>query len=135
MGSTLLVAGYLGDSSVNSLDYVKLREESLFGIASVGPGSRCLYKTGDFARRLKSGELVFLGRKDRPLNVNGQRISLDEIENILREHHNVIDAAVILRGPGEDPILEAYIVTKEKDGDSQVSNSIRSWMVKKFPLQ
>ncbi|WOH14527.1 hypothetical protein DCAR_0934046 [Daucus carota subsp. sativus] len=128
-----IACGYLGDSTINLLDYVKLGEESLFDISSVGLESRYFYKTGDFARRLKSGDLVFLGRKDRLVKVNGHRISLEEIENILREHHNVIDAAVILREPGEDPILEAYIVTKEKDGDFQVSNSIRSWMVKKVP--
>lgn len=130
-----IACGYLGESSRNSLEYAKVREESLFGVTHVGPGSRYFYKTGDFSRRLKSGDLIFLGRKDRLVKVNGQRISLEEIENILREHHNVIDAAVILREPsGEGPLLEGYIVTKEKDWHFQVSSSIRNWMVKKVPL-
>lgn len=129
-----IACGYMGDSSMNSLESVKLREESCFGITNVGSGSRYFYKTGDFARRLKSGDLVFIGRKDRLVKVNGQRISLEEIENILREHFNVIDAAVILQEPsGEGPLLEAYIVTKEKDGHFQVSSSIRIWMLKKVP--
>ncbi|KAK1401403.1 putative acyl-activating enzyme 19 [Heracleum sosnowskyi] len=130
-----IASGYMGDSSLNSMDYVKVSEESIFGITTVGSGSRYFYKTGDFARRLKSGDLVFIGRKDRLVKVNGQRISLEEIENILREHRDVIDAAVILREPsGEGPLLEGYIVTKEKDGHLQISSSIRNWMAKKVPL-
>lgn len=130
-----IACGYMGDSSMNSLEYVEVREESFFGITNVDSGSRYFYKTGDFARRLKGGDLVFIGRKDRLVKVNGQRISLEEIENILREHRNVIDAAVILREPsGEGPLLEGYIVTKEKVGHFQVSRSIRNWMVKKVPL-
>lgn len=129
-----IACGYLDDSCVNSPKYVKLREESLFGITNVGPGSRYFYKTGDFARRLKSGDFVFLGRKDRLVKVNGQRISLEEIENTLREHYNVIDAAVILREPSrEGPLLEGYIVTREKDEHFQVSSSIRTWLVEKVP--
>jgi acyl-CoA synthetase len=31
------------------------------------------YRTGDFARRLKTGELIFLGRKDRIVKIYGQR--------------------------------------------------------------
>lgn len=130
-----VACGYMGDSYMNSMEYVKVREESFFGITNVGSGSRYFYKTGDFARRLKSGDLVFTGRKDRLVKVNGQRISLEEIENVLREHFNVIDAAVILREPSrEDPLLEAYIVTKEKDEHFQFSSSIRNWMVIKVPL-
>ncbi|KAL8155186.1 putative acyl-activating enzyme 19 isoform X2 [Apium graveolens] len=130
-----IACGYMGDSSMNSLEYVKVRDESCFGLSNVGSGSRYLYKTGDFARRLKSGDLVFIGRKDRLVKVNGQRISLEEIENILREHCSVIDAAVILREPsGEGPLLEAYIVTEDNDGHFQVSSSLRNWMVKKVPL-
>ncbi|KAL0346453.1 UNVERIFIED_CONTAM: putative acyl-activating enzyme 19, partial [Sesamum calycinum] len=62
-----------------------------------GCGVQHYFKTGDFARKLSSGDLVFLGRKDRTLKVNGQRIALEEIESAFQDHPDVVDAAVLSR--------------------------------------
>jgi len=66
-------------------------------MTSICPGNDEIlahYKTGDFARRLKTGQLIFLGRKDRTFKTYGQRFSLEEVESILTEHPDVNDAAV-----------------------------------------
>lgn len=106
------------------------------------------YRTGDFAKRLQSGDLVFLGRRDRIIKVNGQRVALEEIESTLREHPEVSDAAVTFHAThGVPSHLEAYIVWKiigdaqeehKSDTDGQyliedLITSIRNWLVRKLP--
>ena len=56
-------------------------ERSMYRDAS---GSR-FYRTGDFVRHNAQGELIFLGRRDRQVKVQGRRIQLDEIEFDLAE--------------------------------------------------
>jgi amino acid adenylation domain-containing protein len=59
------------------------------------PGGR-MYKTGDLARSLANGDLLFIGRADHQLKIRGYRIEPDGIETLLREHPLVQDAVVIL---------------------------------------
>ncbi len=40
-----------------------------------------LYKTGDLARKLPSGKIELIGRKDRQIKIRGNRVELSEIEN------------------------------------------------------
>uniref|UniRef100_A0A8R7UXH6 4-coumarate--CoA ligase n=1 Tax=Triticum urartu TaxID=4572 RepID=A0A8R7UXH6_TRIUA len=115
------------------------------GMADEGSESSTYYKTGDYARRLKAGELVFLGRKDRTVKNYGQRYSLEEVESILKEHPAVSDAAVTFQSKGS-PDYNAYLVFKNKDeivkdslqyrevnSSQDIMASIRSWLIKKVP--
>ncbi|XP_050280846.1 putative acyl-activating enzyme 19 isoform X3 [Quercus robur] len=127
-------SGYFSDSTHSFLDSVKLPQNSICN-GSIGHGNQFCFRTGDFARRLQSGDLVFLGRKDRTVKVNGHRIALEEIEDVLRGHPEVVDAAVILsKGQGELVVLEAFIVLREEISSETFRSSIRSWMVDKLPL-
>ncbi|HYM78066.1 MAG TPA: amino acid adenylation domain-containing protein [Candidatus Dormibacteraeota bacterium] len=58
------------------------------------PGGR-LYRTGDLAWRRPDSELVFMGRRDDQLKINGQRIEPGEIEAALRRIAGVNSAAVV----------------------------------------
>ena len=62
------------------------------------PGER-LYRTGDRARRNRSGQLEFLGRNDRQTKWRGFRIELDEVEHVLTALPGIRAAAVELVDP------------------------------------
>lgn len=136
VGGLCVSNGYFSESMAMSFDYVKVHKSFICNCSVDDCGSQIYYKTGDFARRLQCGDLVFLGRIDRTIKLNGQRMALEEIENTLRGHPDVVDAAVISReGPGELLHLEAFLLLKEKDKSGDfVKSSIRSWMVGKVPL-
>jgi amino acid adenylation domain-containing protein/FkbM family methyltransferase len=74
------------------------------------PGER-MYRSGDAARLLPGGELIYLGRLDEQVQVRGYRVELGEIQNHLRQHTAVAEAAVIaLPGRAEMTEIVAYVV-------------------------
>lgn len=93
------------------------------------------FKTGDVAKQLQSGDLVFLGREDRIIKMNGQRVSLDEIENVLREHPCIRDAAVVCkRIDQETSHVVAHLVLNQKEDCSKTFKSLlKRWIDDKLP--
>jgi fengycin family lipopeptide synthetase B len=70
-----------------------------------------IYRSGDLARLLKNGEVVYLDRIDHQVKIRGFRIELGEIEARLLEHPEVRVAVVIVRGDSSgDKRLVAYVV-------------------------
>ncbi|XP_052171471.1 putative acyl-activating enzyme 19 [Diospyros lotus] len=128
VGGLCLATGYYCHSSAVHQDFVKLPRDSSFGFF------QRYYKTGDFARRLQSGDLVVQGRKDRTVKVNGQRVALEEIESTLRVYPDVADAAVISCS-GQGTLLVAFLAMREKSACNEIlRSSIRSWLLDKLPL-
>ena len=56
-----------------------------------------MYKTGDLMCWTKDGELEFHGRKDYMVKVNGFRVELGEIENVMSKHEALMDVACVLK--------------------------------------
>lgn len=65
-----------------------------------------MYASGDLARIDEAGNLVYLGRSDHQVKVNGYRVELGEIENVLIAHPEVRECVVdtLVR---RDPFLSA----------------------------
>ncbi len=60
------------------------------------------YRTGDLVRRHPSGNLIVEGRKKDLINRGGEKISAEEIENLMLSHPAVLHAAVVAM---PDPVL------------------------------
>ena len=79
---------------------------------SATPGAR-LYRSGDLARLLPSGDIEYLGRIDFQVKVRGFRIELGEIEGVLGRHEAVREKIALTRGSGADQQLLAFVVAAE----------------------
>lgn len=79
-----LAAGYLGNPQLTDQKFIKLPELC----------AERIYATGDLGFVDMAGELVFTGRKDRQIKINGFRVEPAEIEAILNRHKAVKSAAV-----------------------------------------
>lgn len=73
-----------------------------------------LYRSGDFARYQRNGEIVFNGREDKQVKIRGFRIELSEIENALVQLPTVKDACVIVTGQEKAARIYAYIVPQNQ---------------------
>ncbi|KAK4074024.1 hypothetical protein Trihar35433_3498 [Trichoderma harzianum] len=69
-GNTL-ARGYLGDEAKTAAMFVNI---------SIGLDTRRVFKTGDLVRQTEGGDIIFVGRKDTQIKMQGQRFELAEIE-------------------------------------------------------
>ena len=71
------------------------------------------YRTGDLVRRHPSGTIVVEGRKKDLINRGGEKISAEEIENLILAHPAVLNVAVVAM---PDPVLGeracAFVIPK-----------------------
>jgi amino acid adenylation domain-containing protein len=76
-----------------------------------GEAGARLYRSGDLARWLPTGEIDYLGRLDQQVKLHGLRIELGEIEAVLFQHESVTATAVILDTEiaGKEQLV-AYVV-------------------------
>ena len=103
IGGDGLARGYLHKPDVTA-------EKFIPDPFSSTPGAR-LYKTGDLSRRLKNGQIEFIGRRDHQIKIRGHRIELGEIDSVLAQHTAVQDVVVLARPDARgDQSLVAYIV-------------------------
>lgn len=91
-----------------------------------------MYRTGDRAR-WKNGELECLGRDDDQVKLRGFRIELGELEEVLRGHPAVVNAASAVRelSPGNRVLVSYY----QRNPEVSLSESeIRAWLAERLPV-
>jgi len=89
-----------------------------------------MYKTGDLARYLPNGNIIFLGRNDHQVKIRGFRIELGEIETRLVDHPLVDKAAVVTIGEGSHKKLVGYVVANP---DDNLVNTLRLHLISCLP--
>jgi aspartate racemase len=95
------------------------------------PGAR-MYKTGDLARYLPTGEIEFAGRTDDQVKIRGYRVELEEIEAVLGKHPGVHENVILAReNASGEKTLVAYLVPSQ----SQVptASELRTYLKQKLP--
>ncbi|WP_293079736.1 AMP-binding protein [Okeania sp. SIO3B5] len=71
-----------------------------------------VFRTGDLAYKGSQGELYLKGRRDLQVKIRGNRVELEEIEQVLNNHEEVIQAIVVVFPHQKEPILTAYVVPR-----------------------
>ncbi|WP_212004500.1 non-ribosomal peptide synthetase [Chitinophaga sp. HK235] len=93
---------------------------------SADPDAR-IYKTGDMARWLPDGNILFMGRTDDQVKIRGYRTEPGEIERVLQESGMVVQGIVMPRKDSTgNKYLAAYLVMKEGFTREQVLTMLRS---------
>ena len=85
-------------------------------------------KTGDMAKRDTDGFYYIVGRKTRFLKIFGNRVNLDEIEQLLRSAFEGFDYACV----GVDDKMKIYIANAKKTDEEYSSLSVLSKDIIKF---
>lgn len=111
--------GYVNTPSENALRFSTLNVD--------GKPVR-IYKTGDIGIVSASGELSFLGRRDSQHKVNGHRVELLAIEQIVQQTPGVHCAAVYLDtlASGEKQICACYVAEANVETHSIEQRIIRA---------
>jgi amino acid adenylation domain-containing protein len=91
------------------------------------------YCTGDRVQLKNDHQLAFLGRSDQQIKLQGYRIELEEIEQVIARAPAVKGAACkVVDGDNDQPWLAAYVVADNDDAISQakalVQNTLPGYM-------
>jgi len=101
ISGSLLAEGYLNDPTKTKLAFVD--DPAWAHALSKSTDTQAphrIYRTGDLVKYSSDGSLVFLGRRDGQVKVNGQRLELGEIESRLSADPRVRLALVLQPGAG-----------------------------------
>jgi amino acid adenylation domain-containing protein len=87
-GKELLPLGEAGEICISgeiaNNEYILKDYDDKFSVDPIDNSSK-MYRTGDYGRWLISGNIEFLGRKDRQIQIRGYRVELGEVEALLKK--------------------------------------------------
>ena len=130
IGGDGLARGYLNRSTLTAEKFVA----NPYHAAGQTDSSARLYKTGDLVRRLKDGNLEFIGRTDHQVKIRGLRIELGEIEGQLSAHDNVESALVVAHNADKaGPQLVAYVKTSAGCSWPELRKSLKTKLAAELP--
>lgn len=111
IGGDCLARGYLGQKELTEQRFVPNPFDA--------KANSRMYLTGDIVRRLKTGELEYLGRSDDQVKIHGFRIELTAIEMTLLRQQNIAEALVLVR---DDESNEKRLVAYYRATDNNIDS-------------
>jgi amino acid adenylation domain-containing protein len=116
----ILAREYLGDPEKSRAAFIS-NPRWLSEGSQIVPGRKGrLYKTGDLVRYEKSGNLVYIGRKDGQVKIRGQRVETGEIEFHIRESMPELEKLAVETflpaGETTKAVLAAFLQLSNKGG-------------------
>ncbi|MHC5763604.1 amino acid adenylation domain-containing protein, partial [Nostoc sp.] len=116
--------GYLNRSDLTA-------EKFIPNLFSDQAGAR-LYKTGDLAHYLPTGEIEYIGRIDHQVKIRGFRIELGEIETVITQHPTVRETVVLVRSDlTNSQQIVAYVVPQKEQ--TLTISELRSFLESRLP--
>jgi amino acid adenylation domain-containing protein len=124
IGGAGVTRGYVNHPELTSARYIP-------NPYSQHAGAR-LYRSGDLARYLPSGDIEYWGRVDHQVKIRGFRIELGEIKARLVQHPEVREAVVVVREDQlEDKRIVAYLIAA--DSAALLIPNLRTYLGKWLP--
>jgi len=107
IGGSGVTRGYLNREEMTTEKFIKTPFEAT---------NKKLYKTGDLAKYLVDGNIIFCGRTDNQVKVRGYRIELGEIEDAILQNQAISQCVVLVHKTDMgDSRLIAYIESRDED--------------------
>ncbi len=98
-----------------------------------------VYKSGDYAKWLRDGDVIILGRTDHQIKLRGLRIELGEIENVMLRVEGMKKVVIMIRKLNDKEHLCAYYTADRaiapEDLKAEISKSLTQYMVPTAYLQ
>ncbi|WP_080424391.1 amino acid adenylation domain-containing protein [Burkholderia ubonensis] len=88
--------------------------------------SSIFYKTGDFAYKNREGLLIYVGREDGQLKINGNRVELEEVESALLKCRGVRSVYLtVSQDGGGNAILVTALICDEGSSLDAIRKALR----------
>lgn len=125
IATPFMSAGYLNAATETAARFIVGESGALRG--------QRLYRTGDLGRRLRGGDIELLGRMDLQVKIDGQRVELGEIEDLI-ERHPAVERAMLhfVERGGERKMLIASV--KPRAGAPIEAAALREYLARHLPI-
>lgn len=115
-----------------ALGYYKNQEQTNKAFKKDPNGNR-YYCSGDIGKLLPNGQIEYTRRKDTQVKINGIRIELGEVEQMIQKIDS-IERAIVVIANNSTKANKALLLAFMKTNKEVKNNSIRSYLIKYLPL-
>jgi amino acid adenylation domain-containing protein/non-ribosomal peptide synthase protein (TIGR01720 family) len=120
----ILPCGVVGELCISGMgiakEYINLSsfsDEKFVLCADPEHPSRRVYRTGDMVYCQPNGKLNYLGRQDDQVKLNGVRIELGEVEEVIRQYAQVDGVAVVVSASQSNQLVAFITGCEDKTPD------------------
>lgn len=102
--------GYFRDDKLNAEVFVQNPLHSEY--------EDIVYRSGDFGKYDANGNVVFIGRTDGQVKIDGNRVEISEIEKVLSTHPDMKQLIVVCSKMNEAALLACYYISAKSVDES-----------------